>query len=217
MSYELNLALFATLVFGIVVVPGMDMLMVLTNSVAGGRRQGLATVMGVLTGGAVHTVAASVGFGTLVTLWPQIATALTLVGSAYMIWAGAGLARSLIKVGAVGSESAVSAGRAYATGLVSCLTNPKAYLFMLAVFPQFVKADYGELWWQMTVMGLVICITQLVVYGTLAVSAASSRNLFNGNAHATVIIGRVAGYLLIAAALVTAWHGFAGSQATAQS
>lgn len=63
MTYAENLWLYAVLVFGIVVVPGVDMLFVLANALTGGRRAGLAATAGVMLGGAAHTLFGAVGVG----------------------------------------------------------------------------------------------------------------------------------------------------------
>jgi threonine/homoserine/homoserine lactone efflux protein len=86
--------------------------------------------------------------------------------------------------------------------------NPKAYLFMLAVFPQFLRPEFGPVWRQAAIMLVVIWITQLAVYGGLALAAARSRDALIGNPAATRFIGRAAGVLLVAIAAVTVWRGW---------
>jgi threonine/homoserine/homoserine lactone efflux protein len=46
MSYTQNLWLFFVLLFGIIIVPGMDMFFVITNSLIGGKARGLAATAG---------------------------------------------------------------------------------------------------------------------------------------------------------------------------
>jgi len=58
MNYIENLWLFFIMVTGIIIVPGMDMMFVLANTLAGGRRAGAAATLGVMAGAAVHTVIA---------------------------------------------------------------------------------------------------------------------------------------------------------------
>jgi threonine/homoserine/homoserine lactone efflux protein len=86
--------------------------------------------------------------------------------------------------------------------------NPKAYLFMFAVYPQFLKPDYGPIWIQATIMGLMTIATQFAVYGGLAVTAGRSRDLLVANPRATAFAGRTAGLLLFAVSLFTVWEGW---------
>jgi threonine/homoserine/homoserine lactone efflux protein len=92
---------------------------------------------------------------------------------------------------------------------VTCLLNPKAYLFIMAVYPQFMKLQYGALWHQAVVMGVLTLVMQLAVYGAIALAAATSRDFLLTNKSATIYTGRVAGLLIILAALWTAWQGWA--------
>ena len=59
------LAVFALLVFGIIVLPGMDMAFVAASALLGGRAAGLAAVGGIVAAGAVHVAAGALGLGLL--------------------------------------------------------------------------------------------------------------------------------------------------------
>ena len=56
MTYLQSLGLFWVLILGIIVIPGMDMLLVLSNTMARGLRSGFAALSGIIAGGAVHTI-----------------------------------------------------------------------------------------------------------------------------------------------------------------
>lgn len=56
MSYDENLSTFAVLLFGIIIVPGMDMLFVITNARTGGHKAGLAATAGITFGRVFHTL-----------------------------------------------------------------------------------------------------------------------------------------------------------------
>ena len=56
MTYSDALWIYLVLLFGIIVVPGMDMLFVLANALTGGRRAGMAATGGIMVGGVAHTL-----------------------------------------------------------------------------------------------------------------------------------------------------------------
>jgi threonine/homoserine/homoserine lactone efflux protein len=210
MSYTENLTIFAALLFGIIIVPGMDMLFVLTNALTGGRRAGFAAVAGMMTGGVVHTMTGTLGAGILAFVIPWLRNPLLLVGSAYMVWIGIGLIRSAITVDQVGLAGGKRLAVVYRQALVTCLVNPKAYLFIMAVYPQFMRPAFGPFWRQAIVMGALTLLMQLAIYGAIALAAAASRDLLLTRKSATIAIGRSAGVLLVLAALWTAWEGWQG-------
>lgn len=208
MEYTAHLWIFATLLVGIIVVPGMDMIFVLANALAGGTRAGMAAIAGIMVGGLVHTLTGTLGVTVLSVILPQLFLPMLLAGAAYMIWVGCGLLRSSIVVDDVPGAGRASLAATFRGGLVTCLLNPKAWLFIMAVFPQFMRPHYGPIAVQAVVMGMMTIVTQFVVYGVVAVGAGRARAFLTGNAAATILAGRIAGILIILAALFTAWQGW---------
>ena len=207
MGYSEALWIYLVLLFGIIVVPGMDMFFVIANALTGGRRAGLAAVGGIMLGGAVHTLFGAIAVGVLTQLPTMVFQAMILVGAAYMAWIGWTLLRSAITVDSIGQAKSRSDWVAFGQGLVTCLLNPKAYLFVLAVFPQFIRPEYGPIWSQALVMGVMTVSMQFLIYGALALAAGKGRDALIGNPQVTIWIGRGAGALFIVVALFTAWHG----------
>ena len=79
---------------------------------------------------------------------------------------------------------------------------------MVAIFPQFVRTEYGPLATQAVLMGLIIALTQIGVYGAFAWGAGSLQHWLRRNPQRQVTIGRAVGVLLILAALWTLWQGW---------
>lgn len=208
MTYSENLWLFFLLVSGIIIVPGMDMVFVLASALSGGRRAGLSAIFGIMAGGLVHMLYAALGVGMLLHFAPKLFNVLLVVGAAYVAFIGWQLFRSSIVIGEVDGLERRGLVTRFRQGALTSLMNPKAYLFMLAVFPQFLRPEFGPLWRQTLVMLLMIWATQLAVYGGLAFAAAKSRAALVGSPSATRLIGRAAGVLLVAIAVVTVWRGW---------
>ena len=79
-------------------------------------------------------------------------------------------------------------------------------MFVLAVYPQFVRPDYGPVWQQALVMGVMTALMQLLVYGAVALAAGRSRDALIANPAATILVGRGAGLLLVVVAAVMLWQ-----------
>jgi threonine/homoserine/homoserine lactone efflux protein len=205
MAYSENLWLFFLLLFGIIIVPGMDMLFVLASSLTGGKRTGFFAILGIVAGGVVHSLYGAVGVGLLAARMPSLFTPLLVLGAGYMIWIGISLMRSSITVQGNEASSSKSAWRAFRRGILTCLANPKAYLFMLAVYPQFLKPAYGPVWTQGLIMGAMVAATQFSVYGALALTADKSRRFLVSSPAATVFVGRAAGLVLVVVSALTVW------------
>lgn len=208
MTHYDQLWLFFALVFGIVVLPGLDMAFVLGSSLAGGRSRGLAAVAGIIAGGVGHVVMTSMGISLLLKLIPGAFNALLLAGALYIAWIGISLMRSESAFGMRPDTRRRSNVATFRQGMFTCLLNPKAYLFMLAVFPQFLRPDYGLIWIQAVVLWLIIALNQLCVYGGVALMADRARQWLQGKPAAGMMATRCVGGLLIAAAMLTGFEGW---------
>lgn len=201
-----HLWLYFLLVAGIILVPGMDMLFVLASALVGGRRAGLAATSGIMLGGACHTTIGLLAVALLSALVPALFTPMLVVGSLYMLWVGYGLARSAITVdgtSGTGPERSRSEGRIFLQGLATSLLNPKAWLFVLAVFPQFIRPDLGPLLPQAAALGVITVLAQGAIYGAVALGALRARRALITNPAATTWVGRGAGILLMVVAAFT--------------
>ncbi len=200
MPYAESLWLFFLLLAGIIVVPGMDMVFVLGHSLTRGRRAGLMAVAGIMLGGAFHAAFGSFGVAGLLRLIPAIATPMVVAGSLYMIWIGYTLIRSAITIGPIEGPAAQPLTMIFLQGLLTCLLNPKAWLFTFAVYPQFIKPAYGVIWHQALILGAMTVVVQGMIYGSLVLLAARSRDMIVGSPALTVWTGRLVGGLLVAIA-----------------
>ena len=200
MDYAANLGLYCALVFGIIILPGMDMLYVITSALTGGRKAGLVATAGMMTAGAVHSLTGAVLVGVVLKYAPQLFTWMIYAGSGYMLWIGWQLVRSSITVSGAKAAAAKPLTTIFRQALTSCILNPKAYVFVFSVYPQFMKPQYGSLAIQAIAMGTITVLTQGGVYGGLALAAAKSREFLVESPKSTIYAGRAAGGLLIAAA-----------------
>jgi threonine/homoserine/homoserine lactone efflux protein len=203
-----HLSLYALLVFGIIVLPGMDMAFVLASSLADGARAGFAAVAGMVVGGFVHVLASALGVSLLLQAWPALFNALLVGGGLYVAWMGWQLWRGAGSLGVVQAGSSRPLPATFGRAVLTCLMNPKAYLFCLAVVPQFIKPEWGHIALQGLVLFLIGALAQVLVYGGMALAAGRMRAWLAGSAAAQVTTGRAVGALLIATAAWTLASGW---------
>ncbi|HKU42920.1 MAG TPA: LysE family translocator [Polyangiales bacterium] len=122
--------------------PGPDMILVMRNTLAGNRRAGLSTSLGVLTGNFVHIGYCMLGLGWLIANSIAAYGVLKLAGAAYLVYLGWSSIRS---AGSDTPDEARVPGQtdrnAYVQGLLNNLLNPKGALFYLGVFTQVIHPD----------------------------------------------------------------------------
>lgn len=199
-----DLWLFFLLVLGVIVLPGMDMAYVAGSALVGGLRAGAAAVAGIVAGGLVHVAVATTGIAALLSLWPAAFDAVLGAGAIYMAWIGWTLLRSAPGDAASSDATKPPASRLaiFRRAVLTCLANPKAYMFSLAVFPAFVQPAGRPLVLQFATLAAIVTSTQAAVYGAVAVLAAGTGRLAGG-ASAQRWMPRVVGPMLIAGAGLT--------------
>jgi threonine/homoserine/homoserine lactone efflux protein len=112
----------------LILAPGPDSLLVMRNTLRGGRRAGWTTASGTISGILVWAVAAALGLSALLRASQAGYDAVRL--------AGAGRADEEAGPAAGGFRSR----HAYLSGLLSNLLNPKIGVFFIAFLPGFIPA-----------------------------------------------------------------------------
>jgi len=199
--------LFALLVFGIIALPGMDMAFVLASSLAGGRRGGFAALAGIVAGGLAHVVMGVLGVGLLLQALPAAYRVLLLAGAAYLAWIAWNLWRHPGALTEIPDTMRRTQRQTFWRALATCLLNPKAYVFMVAVFPQFLRPGQGPLALQAAALWAVIAVTQVLVYGAVALGADGLRVRLARSAARQVLLARQVALLLGGTAVWAFWNG----------
>lgn len=87
--FELSaLVTYVAVVIGLFLIPGPSVLLVLTRTVQGGRKVGIATGLGVATGDLIHTLCAALGLSAILMTSAAAFNAVKWVGAAYLIYLG---------------------------------------------------------------------------------------------------------------------------------
>ncbi|MEW9899058.1 LysE family transporter [Chitinivorax sp. PXF-14] len=103
------------------------------------RRSGFMALAGTSAGDATLMTLAAVGVAALLRANPVAFQAVKYAGAAYLVWLGFSAWRARDAVLTVPPTD----GDAFRRGLIVTLSNPKAIVFFMAFFPQFVTRDAG--------------------------------------------------------------------------
>jgi leucine efflux protein len=149
----------------IVLLPGPNSLYVLSVAARKGVRTGYAAAAGVFTGDAVLMTLAALGAASVLTTTPLLFLVVKYAGAGYLAWMAYGMLRSAWSMWRTRDEpapagvpdAAPSAGeRPYRRALVVSLLNPKAILFLISFFVQFVDPGYAYPALSFVVLGVLL-------------------------------------------------------------
>jgi threonine/homoserine/homoserine lactone efflux protein len=160
----------------VIVTPGQDTALTIRNTLAGGRRGGAFTALGVVSGQVTWALAASAGVAALLLASRPVFSALRLAGAAYLVVLGlqalVSAVRSHSAPAAVAPARRLSARTAFRQGVLSNLGNAKMAVFFTSLLPQF-----GTTFWTMFPLGLCFSALTLAWLAAYAVAVARARAL----------------------------------------
>jgi threonine/homoserine/homoserine lactone efflux protein len=169
----------------VICTPGQDTALTIRNTLAGGRRNGMATALGVACGQAVWTVAASAGLVALLAASEPVFRWLKLLGGLYLVYLGMHSLRRALRSGEDEPEAASAARprRGFRQGVLSNLGNPKMAVFFATLLPQFAPKDA---FLPLLVLGLLFCTLTLAWLTLYAVAVAKAQRLVRGRVRRAV-------------------------------
>ena len=163
----------------LVLIPGPDFAVVTKNTLAGGRRRGRWTALGVSSSNLVQGAAAAAGLGALIVRVQPLFEAIKWAGVAYLAYMGAQAVRSAVRgqypPGLDGAPASRDGLTGWRQGFVSNITNPKVLVFYLAVLPQFLTPGAGLGW--LLVLAWSHALLSLAYLQVLVTGLHSARNL----------------------------------------
>lgn len=153
-------------------IPGPDLVLLVSRGVGQGWRVALLTALGFTTAGLIQLPLLAVGLASVIQHSPVAFAVLKYVGASYLVWRGVQLFRARAAV-ALETSTSTPPWIALRDGVVASLTNPKGLIFLLAFLPQFVDPSRGHVTLQLLVLGIVMKLAALLVEGSIALASGA--------------------------------------------
>ncbi|MBB4005773.1 LysE family translocator [Allorhizobium taibaishanense] len=192
------LLLFSATVLPLICTPGPDMLFIASQAVSGGSKAGLRATFGVVLGYGVHSLLVALGLAAVVAASPVLFEAIRWIGIAYLLF----LAYKLIRSAMQSQDIAVSGRKVenqLSKGFLTALLNPKGMMIYVAILPQFMDHQAGNVTLQAISLSLAFMFWCAVVYSILSLTLS---RLGGGNLNdkkRRLIDGTAGGMILLAA------------------
>ena len=183
----------------LIVIPGPNVLFVISRALQLGRAAGLAAVLGGQLGVYAQVVAVALGVGALVERSVAVFTVIKLAGAAYLVYLGVQAVRHRRALSAVLDDqvAAKTTGRMLRDGFIVGVSNPKAIVFFAAVLPQFADRSAGHVPVQLLLLGAVFMAIALVSDSMWALIAGTARSWFARSPRRLALIGGTGGLVMI--------------------
>jgi len=183
----------------VVITPGIDTIMVLTRSIAHGKKAGIYSALGVSAGLLGHTCAATFGLSVILAKSALAFQVIKYIGAAYLIYIGYKALTDKSDPTEIKSEKTGKAGsrEMFVTGFISDILNPKIALFFLAFLPQFIVSSEINNPIPYLLLGLIIFVITLAWCMFLAVMGSQVAGFFNKNKNAQRWTNKMSGIVFI--------------------
>lgn len=167
----------------IILLPGPNSMYVLSVAARKGVRTGYRAAAAVLCGDTVLMIASAAGVASLLQASPTLFTAVRYAGAAYLAYLGWTLLRAAVRSWRRRRESAselpaVPLENPFRRALVASLLNPKAILFFVAFFVQFVDPAYPYPALSFLLLGAIVQVCSITYLSTLIFTGNALANAF---------------------------------------
>ena len=154
--------------------PGPDNIFVLSQSIVNGRRFGLATVFGLISGCLVHTTLLAFGVSAIIKESENLFTGIKIFGAIYLLYLSFKVYKSNAAIAFSEDHSLKKTTKQlFKEGFIMNVLNPKVSIFFLAFFPGFLFSTSLNTVVQFYVLGGVFMFVSLIIFSAIAILAGS--------------------------------------------
>ena len=174
------------------ILPGPDVLYVLTQSISNGKKYGIATAAGLVTGVLVHTTLIALGVSAFLIKSEVLFTLIKIAGATYLLWIAYQVYRAPaafdIANGVARKKTVFSLVK---QGFIMNVLNPKVTLFFLAFFPGFINEEAGNITLQVYTLGLIFMVQAFLIFSGMSILAGQLTVFIRANPTFAVWMKRV--------------------------
>ena len=160
----------------IIMVPGPNTLFVLKTGITRGVKEGYKAALAVFIGDAVLIFCAYIGIASLIRSSPFLFSLVKMLGALYLLYLGLKILYStLAKKGQEQSAAKEEPEHTFRKALTLSLTNPKAILFYVSFFVQFIDMDYAHTGVSFAILAVILemisfCYMTLLIFSGAALA-----------------------------------------------
>ena len=183
----------------LIVVPGPNVLFVISRSLMLGRAAGVGTALGGQLGVYAQVAAVAFGIGALVERSVVLFSVIKLAGAVYLGYLGVQAIRHRHALSAALQAPAErkSIARIIGDGIAVGVTNPKSIVFFAAVLPQFAEPSAGHVPAQMLLLGAVFMVIAVLCDSSYALAAGTARSWLARSPRRLELVGGTGGLVMI--------------------
>jgi threonine/homoserine/homoserine lactone efflux protein len=182
----------------IIISPGPAQALSLANTLSGGKKAGILTVLGLNASLIVHCLAAALGLSAILATSATAFAVVKYLGAAYLIYLG--IKTFIAKENGIDlSTSSINSqsSKVFIKAMITGILNPKVALFFLAFLPQFVDPMRGSVLIQFFILGGILGLLDIIYESALVLIAGAMTDWILRNKTFAIWRQRITGTVLI--------------------
>lgn len=181
------------------IVPGPDMIFLLSRTIAQGKKAGIAAAVGINVGAYVHLFAAILGISAILASSAYAFTVIKWLGAAYLVYIGIKILFS--SQGGIIIDGSDVKKQNYSNifwqGFLSDVLNPKVAIFFLAFLPQFIKPGSDNKTLQVLFLGVTVNVIAILINIVIVYFSSILTNRLRENKKISGRLNRIMGSVFI--------------------
>ena len=191
------LAIFIPTFFFVSITPGMCMTLAMTLGMSVGVRRTMYMMVGELLGVAIVAVAAVIGVASVMLKYPEVFAVLKYLGGGYLIYLGVQMWMSKGKMAIeLESQAETEKYQLFTQGLITAVSNPKGWGFMIALLPPFINTNYPVA--PQLLMLLAVILTSEFICMMLYATGGKTLRIFLSSGNNVKLLNQISGTLMVA-------------------
>ena len=150
--------------------PGPDIIYVLVQSISNGKKAGIVTTLGLVSGILIHTSLVAFGISAVIKASPILFSLIKIFGALYLFFLAYKVFKSDPSI-AINGVPQKSSKNLFRQGFIMNVLNPKVTIFFLAFFPGFLWEPEGNTILQFYILGFLFFLQALLIFGAVALLA----------------------------------------------
>jgi len=150
------------------IMPGPDIIYVLIQSVTNGKKYGIATSLGLVSGISIHTTLVAFGVSAILKQSESIYFIIKLLGAFYLLYLAFLAYKSSEEVLLETKAKKKGLLKLFKQGFIMNVLNPKVSIFFLAFFPGFLYSNTQNTVIQFYVLGILFMSQALLIFGVVS-------------------------------------------------
>ncbi|NJY63572.1 LysE family translocator [Salinimicrobium sp. CDJ15-81-2] len=155
--------------------PGPDIIYVLVQGMTNGRKHGIVTTLGLVSGIIIHTSLVAFGVSAIIKQSETLFFLIKILGAGYLFYLAWQVYKSdpAINVGKPATQQKKELTSLYKKGFLMNVLNPKVAIFFLAFFPGFLWDPEGNTIYQFYILGFLFMLQAFLIFSAVAILAGN--------------------------------------------